>query len=577
VTLDPGINRLGFEGTLRDVRLWWPVDLGDPNLYRFECELRHDGEVVDRYRTNWGARTVEMVPSGAGEDPETYNWLMLVNGTQTWIKGANWCLPDSMLRLDRKRLERHIELAKHAHVQMFRVWGGGPIENDVLYDLCDEAGIMIQQEFSMLGYHRLQNVPSVRATDLTHYMVPRLRNRPSLVKWIAANEITGQGRIVEVLGRRILELDGTRPFRRASPAGGDLHYHIYWSQRPLPLHQELGQRALAFTEFGMSSFANPETWERVLPEDELEQWPPARDAVMIHHTPTYIYRHVALTERFAREWRKPDNLDNVIEGIQLAQCAADKFLIERMRSRKPVTSMTQVYKLTENYPGASWSLIDYYGVPKRALYSLRQVHSPVHVMTLFDDWNSVEGSLPVQFSAVNDTTEPVAGELTVTLYDGNLEPVDETVYTVDIPTDAAVAVGDKTYDVPESVARPLLLVMDFAGDGHTDRNVYTFDFAEDSGCLFELPRTTLSASVESREGQPVITVRNTGDKPAPHVEFDIGIASDTYYFEDMGFWLQPGEARTLEIRETRPIEGAGHDLGDIVVKAWNAGPERARR
>jgi beta-mannosidase len=570
VQLEPGMNRLGFEGVLRDARLWWPVDLGDPNLYRFECELSRDGEVVDFYRTNWGARTIEVAPSGAGPDPETYNWLMLVNGERTWLKGANWCLPDALLRLDRKRLERHLELARHSHVQMLRVWGGGPIENDVLYDLCDEMGIMIQQEFSMLGYHRLQNVPSMNAIDLTHHMVPRLRNRPSLAMWVGANEITGQGRIVEVLGRRILELDGTRAFRRSCPTGGDLHYHIYWSQRPLPLHQELGQRPIAFTEFGMSSFANLETWKRIVPEDEWSEWPPARDAVMIHHTPTFIYRHVGLTERFAREFVVPDDLPSVIEGIQLAQCAADKFLIERMRSRKPVTAMTHVYKLTENYPGASWSLIDYYGVPKRALYNLRNVHRPVHVMALFDDWSSAEGQLPVEISAVNDGNEPVSGVLTATLYDGKLQQVEQKEYEIEIPTDRALDVDAPVFDVPASVPRPLVLLLEFNDGQQEMRNYYTFDFAEDSGCLFEMPRTQLSAKLAGSGEDRRLVVRNTGDKPAVCVDFDLGRASDTFYFDDMLLWLKPGESREIAVHETLPIEGPAQKLGDIAVKAWNA-------
>jgi beta-mannosidase len=573
VSLKPGMNRIGFEGALEDARLWWPNGMGDPNLYRFECELRHGGEVADFYRCNWGARTIEMAPAGEGKDPETYNWLMLVNGRRTWIKGANWCLPDALLRLDRKRLARYIDMSRHAHIQMFRVWGGGPIENDVLYDLCDEAGIMIQQEFSMLGYHRLQNVPSMQAVDMTQYMVPRLRNRPSLATWTGANEITAQGRIVEVLGRRILELDGTRPFRRSCPAGGDLHYHVYWTQKPLALHQELGQRPIAFTEFGMSSFANPETWRRILPEEEWNVWPPEREAVVIHHTPTFVYRHVQLTERFAKEYRKIEDMESVIEGIQLSQSAADKFLIERMRSRKPDTAMTHVYKLTENYPGASWSLIDYYGVPKRGYYSLRDVHQPVHVMALFDDWNSAGGRLPLQLSAVNDTFTTVEGTVTATLYDGNLAEADRQSWQVGIPTDRAVTFAELTYETPETLPRPLLLLLELEEDtGESIRNFYTFDFAEASGCLFELPRTGLKAGMVAEAGRRFIEVANTGSLPAPCVEFDIGIASDTFYFEEMGFWLAAGEKRRIEIFETLSIEGSGHALESIRVKAWNAAP-----
>jgi hypothetical protein len=105
---------------------------------------------------------------------------------------------------------RGLSERRATRIQLLRV-SGGPIENGG-YDLCDEMGVMIQQEFAMLGFHRLQNVPSPHATDMTHHMVKRLRNRPSLAMWAGANEISGLGRIVEVLGRQCLELEARARF-----------------------------------------------------------------------------------------------------------------------------------------------------------------------------------------------------------------------------------------------------------------------------------------------------------------------------------------------------------------------------
>lgn len=571
VSLEAGQNRFGFRGSLSGARLWWPVDMGDPHLYQLRCVLTEGGRISDAYRANWGARVIETKPIENEPRADRYNWQLAVNGRDVWVKGANWCLPDALLRFTRKRLARFMELARHAHVQCFRVWGGGPAENDILYDLCDELGILVQQEFSMLGFHRLQNVPSLLATDMTHYMVPRLRNRPSLAIWAGANEIRGQGRIVEVLGRRILELDGTRPFHRSCPYGGDTHFHIYWNQRPLVYHHEAARKPFAFTEFGASSPADWETWKTVLPEEEWMRWPPREDSIFVHHTPTFVYDHVHLMNRYAEEYLAPRDLPSLIRGMQIAQSLADKFLIEGMRARKPETTMTHVYKLTENYPAASWATIDYYGRPKIAHYGLRDVYAPVHIMATFDSWDSHADRLPFEVHAVNDTSTPLDAEWRIRLYDGTLSLFVSRSDRVRLPIDRSVRIGEIEAAVPANTTRPLFLVLElWRGSAPADRNWYFFDFAGDQGCLFSRPRTEISAVLKKEGNRQVVSVENTGALPAISVEFDVGAASDTYYFEECGFWLEPGETREIEVHRTDPVEGEARPLGRVNVRAWNA-------
>lgn len=80
LTVQPGKNHFGLSGRLQNVRLWWPIDMGDPNLYLLAYELRQDGQPVDRYQVNWGARTIEMMPNADGPNPRRYNFQMRVNG-----------------------------------------------------------------------------------------------------------------------------------------------------------------------------------------------------------------------------------------------------------------------------------------------------------------------------------------------------------------------------------------------------------------------------------------------------------------------------------------------------------------
>ena len=577
VTLQPGRNELGFEGELPGVRLWWPNGMGEPDLYRFTCKLLDGETVLDRYQSNWGARTLEARPVNGKEDPESYNFQLVVNGRPVWERGANWCYPDALLRLDRRRQARFITLARHANVNLIRVWGGGPVENDHLYDLCDEAGIMAQQEFSLLGFSRLENIPSIQTAEMARDMAERLRNRPSLVRWAGANETTGQGRVYEVLGRELLENDGTRSFHRANPYGGDVHMHLTWGVNiPMAEHFKwVKQMAIpdpvAFTEFGLSSPPNLETWKRIFPESEWATWPPKADSVAVHHNPGYNMFHDGLLNFYLKDFTSARDLPSAIKGLQLAHSLANSSLIDGMRARKPATTATFAYRLTENYPGTSFALIDLYGVPKGSLYGLRRAYAPVHAMATFEDWKSRDGQLQVNLSAVNDSPAAVNATLRLTLLNGSWEKLADETQEVTLPTERALDLGKKSWTLPEKCERPLFLKMELTAGGKLiDRNIYFFDFADRPGCLFDRPATRLEAELRRDGAGWAVRVRNAGERPAAGVELSTGEASNTWYPEDSGFWLEPNEERLLQLHRTLAADGADRELTTLTVGAWNA-------
>jgi beta-mannosidase len=586
VSLQPGCHRFCLAGALTDAHLWWPNGLGSPDLYQFECILRDGDRIVDYTRESWGARTIEMRPAADDPRPNLYNWQFVINGRPLWIKGANWCYPDLLLRLDRRRQERFVTLARHAHIQLLRVWGGGPIENDALYDLCDEQGLLVLQEFAMLGFHRLQNLSTMVAGDMTHHMIRRLRNRPSLAMWAAANEIYGQGRIVEYLGRRCLELDGTRPFHRSTPYGGDVHwYGVYWENRPLldyrpaadgrlmtwsPLMDSPDSGPIAFTEFGLSSPANIESWRRIIPSEEWEAWPPRADSCFLHHTPTYDSDHILRMQRYAGEFLPCASLPELIEGMQLAQGLGAKIMIESMRARKPATTATFFYKLTENYPGCSWATIDYFGVPKRAHYAVREAYQPIHVLALFDAVDDGK-DVPLSIFAVNDTGSTVPARVGLRIFNAALRLIGSKSWDVDLPHERALLLGDYTLSLQGHASAPCFVCLDWVtlGDG-AHHNFYAFNFAAHTGILFRLPATSLAVQSDAFSSENTLLIRNTGELPALCVELDLGEASNWLYAEDSGFWLDAGEERHVRLLSTPTVDGEASSVAPIRVKAWNA-------
>ena len=125
-----------LEMRIPEARQWWPVDYGQPHLYRMSLSFSPNQGSADFKSFTFGVRTIEMSPLPDGPDLGTYNWTFVVNGKPVFIKGANWCTVDALLQFDRERYDRFLRLARDSHMQLLRAWGSGMPETDEFYDLC---------------------------------------------------------------------------------------------------------------------------------------------------------------------------------------------------------------------------------------------------------------------------------------------------------------------------------------------------------------------------------------------------------------------------------------------------------
>ena len=275
-----------LEMRIPEARQWWPVDYGQPCLYRISLSFTPDHGIADFKSFTFGLRTIEMRPLPDGPDPDTYNWTFVVNGKPIFIKGANWCTVDALLRFDRERYDRFLRMARDSHLQLLRAWGSGMPETDEFYDLADRYGVMVLQEWpTAWNSHRIQPFDILEET-VRHNTI-RLRNHPSLVMWGGGNESSEpSGPAIDMMGKLSRELDGTRPFHRGEPWGGSIHsYRVYWGREPLDSNLSLAAPFIG--EFGLASVPNYETARRFLPADELDVWPPAQDGSFTHHMPVF--------------------------------------------------------------------------------------------------------------------------------------------------------------------------------------------------------------------------------------------------------------------------------------------------
>lgn len=579
LVLSKGKSNVTLSFTIPDPQLWYLNGSGKSNLYRLSLVLCLGEAPTDFYQTRFGIRTLEMRPvtkpdgSGVDGDPALYNWTFVVNGEPTFMKGTGWCTTDALMRFSRERYDRFLKVAKLRNVNIVRAWGGGLVETDTFYDLCDEYGIAVFQEWPT-AWDSYVYQPSDVLEETVIYGTKRLRNRASLFVWCGGNEgaapLESQNpaydpTVLNRLGQLTLEWDGTRPWHRQEPYGGSRHdYVASWEGRHPRYSMEL--EAIFFGEFGVDCWPVYESMKRYTPREEwealeklpAEAWAIPADSVIAHHTPMFnkagdLHRqqqHVSL-------FLPRTSMQNSILGSQLAQVVGVRHTLERARTRWPFATGAIMYKLNDPYPAASWSTVDWYGAEKPASFFVGDAFAPLTAVVVLDKLNyeGEEVSLPIWL--LNDQREEVDC-VQVTVYDKQLNAIKSEMFAIGCASDKTRLLGHLMLTVEETSTKPLFIVVDVICDGASAvRNWYFLNFESVCGCLFALPKTELSYRVA--ENSVIIT--NCGKRPAVCVTFNAPIVSDRFRPEDSCLWIMPEETVTIHCNMTEGIGG---------VEAWNS-------
>ena len=564
VACEGGARDVSLELQLPNPRLWWPADHGAPDLYRLTLgfETRKPNG-ADRIETTFGLRTIEMRPLPDGPAPDAYNWTFVVNGREMFVKGANWCTKDALMRFDREGYARFFALARDAHVHLLRAWGSGMPETDDFFDLADRHGIMILQEWpTAWNSHAFQPLDileeTVRCTTL------RIRNHPSLVMYGAGNESNQpEGEAIVMMGRHSVELDGTRPFHRAEPWGGSIHnYDVYWGRQPLDAW--LSMEAPFIGEFGVASLPSLESTLRFLPAEERAVWPPRADGSLAHHMPVFNKKSgLSIHAQYVGDWVPNNSLENFVLGIQMTQATGMRHVLELNRTRWPRSTGICYYKLNDNNPAASWSTVDWYGAPKIAYHVLRQAFAPLHACVLFPRLNVAGEPVDLPVFLLDDAFALCRRDwkVRVRAFGQSLAPMALAEFRgAASPWERVRELGALSLNADQTFNIPLLVVAEvLVGNRVADRTFYWLNYAQIQGCLFNLPPTQLAT--ERNSGS--LTVSNEGAVPAVGVHFATDGLSDRFSCADSYFWLDAGEQRTIAV---------SHTDERIQVQAWNASP-----
>jgi beta-mannosidase len=565
--LVPGANRVSAELTIDKPERWWPNGLGAQKLYTVETAFAVDGQPLSTLgarSTRVGLRTVEVVNQ---RDKDGKSFTVKVNGAPVFMKGANYIPPDSFVdRVTPERYRALLQSAADAHMNMLRVWGGGIYEDDRFYDLADELGLLVWQDF-MFACSMYPGddafVENVRREAIEN--VRRLRNHPCLALWAGNNEIeaawqqwgwqwkfhlgkAAQATIErdykrvfhEVLPRVVHEEDPGRFYTRSTPSAdedgvppgklgwGDSHYWGVWHSEA-PYTEYASHTSRFMSEYGFQSFPTIDSVARYAPPTEWRIDSP----VMLSHQ-RHPRGNQLVQTYMERDFRVPKDFASFLYMSQVLQATVIQYGAEAHRRRWPYNAGSLYWQLDDCWPVASWSGIDYFGRWKALHYAARRFFAPVLV-------SPVEENGHVKVFVVSDRRADARARLTVRLVDFDGKELLRREEDVVVKANSSeVAWAGEKRDILRGLDPARLVLVAELREGATtlSRNLMWFGKTKD----LALPPPELQVAVEARGADA--SVRVTARRFARAVY--LSTAAGEGAFSDNFFDLLPGESVTLE-------------------------------
>lgn len=577
--LKRGTNRVTVDFVLHKPKLWWSNGLGEPFLYRFRTDIIAGGELLDSKTERVGIRSLKVVHQ---PDKDGHTFYIELNGRPVFAKGANYIPSDNFLpRVTPENYKRTILDAAGVNMNMLRVWGGGIYENDVFYDLCDEYGIMIWQDFmfacSMYPAEGalLDNIHQEAVDN-----VKRLRNHACIALWCGNNEcqdawlgwgwkceierqnkeyadkiwaqyrqqyhVTLPGVVKEYAPGTFYWPSSPFAFERemSGTTDGDRHYWSVWHGKA-PISDYDSEKSRFFSEYGFQSFPEFESVKRYAPYPE--DWD-IRSEVMMSHQRGGDHANGLIETYLLNEYKKPRDFRAFLYMNHVLQGDAIKTAIESHRRQMPYNMGTLFWQHNDCWPVASWASRDYYGRWKAQHYYVRKAYDDILISSV------VEGD-DLKVYAVSDRLENTSGrlQLQVCQFDG----------TVVHHWDKSVGISGN--DSRVCFSAPLAKLLEGANRG----TVYVrVDYTDKSGrvyhnnyCLgkqkdMDYPKVDLQTEVRSIEGGYEVTV--SADKFARAV--CLSVADNESVYSDNYFDVQPKSSVQVQVRTRLSAEAFNGSL-----------------
>lgn len=567
LTLPEGKVFIKIPLTIQDPKLWFPNGYGPQPIYTLQLALvDNNGEILDRKEQKFAIRKVDLIT----QRDEKESFIFYINDIPIFAKGANWIPSDSFLpRLKDEDYRILLIKARDIGINMIRVWGGGIYEKDIFYDLCDELGIMIWQDFMFACAEYPENDEFLeKVKKEAEIIVKNLRNHPSIVLWCGNNEndwgyyakwwgererFWGESIYHRILPDVCARLDMTRPYWPSSPFGGkdpnsekegDRHSWNVWSGW-MDYRGYLKDNGKFISEFGFQAPPHKDTIMKFITTPK-EYHPQSRE-IEFHN------KQIEGTERLIRflaeHFKITSDMDEYIYLTQINQGLALKTGIEHWRNNKFDTAGALVWQWNDCWPVISWSIIDYYKREKPSYYFLKRAFKPIKV-------NIEEREKEFIIFGVNDTLEDFEGKIDIQLL--SFRGGKRKNYNIDIkiPSNSSV----KLYIISQINPDPykeFLKVNLFSKDGSLiDRNEHFFkEFKH-----LNLPQAIVFYKIEKEKEIYKITFESN------NIVLWLALELDNTEWEDNYFNLYPKEKYSIYFKTFHNLEYIRKNLR---IKSFN--------
>jgi len=563
IKLTKGVSTYPVNFKIENPQLWWTNGLGEAHLYNIKGKLEIGKRITEKSE-RIGLRTLELVRT---KDAKGTSFYFKLNGVPVFMKGANY-IPNDIFaaRVTDEMYQNVIHTSKISNLNMLRIWGGGIYENDKLYDLCDENGILVWQDFMFAcamfpGDAPFQENVKHEATD----NIKRLRNHPSIALWCGNNEILsawlGWGwkqkeeaknkenadkiwksytdLFHHILPDAVAACDPGRSYWDSSPcagmgnasdlANGDDHYWgVWWGKDPFKMYATHIGRFMS--EYGFQSFPEMKTVKQYATPEDYDIY----SEVMKSHQRSSI-GNGTIEYYMLQDYKKPKDFESFLYVNHVLQAEGVKFALEGHRRAAPFCMGSLFWQINDCWPVASWSSTDYYQRWKALQYFAKKGFEPVLVSPY-----TTSDSLKVDI--INDKLTEIKAQLVVKVLDFDGKEILKEVTEVTVPANSSNSFfGTKTTEFMKKVqANNQLLVVELIENNMivSSNSLYFRPIKEVS-----LPKPEVKFEINVTDGGFEISL--TTNKLAKNLYMTIG--DENGFFSDNYFDLMPGQTVKVKL------------------------------
>ena len=586
IKLSRGTNSIKFDFDILRPNLWHPIGYGEQHLYSFDIVVNANG-LENKIYKQIGIRKIIIERK---DDKKGQSFSIMVNDYYVFAKGANWIPADSFTtRLTKKDYSDLLKSATKANMNTLRVWGGGIYESDSFYELCDEMGILVWQDFMFACSMYPGDKEFLKNTEKEiEYQINRLKEHPSIFLWCGNNEIAWawfdwgwKDRLPEsvyledynnlfhkLILKSCKELDPSRLYWPTSPGytpelpevgqkygSGDNHYWGVWHGGDD--FEEFNNNTGRFmSEYGMQSFPDLKTIEAFA---NREDWDQDSEAIRSHQKASLGNKNVIMY--IEKYYPRPKDFESLTILSQLLQSDAIKYAVEAHRRNMPYCMGTLYWQLNDCWPVASWSSVDYFGNWKALHYSAKSFFNYA-ISSIIEEKNKV-----VVF-IINDKNETYGLDVRLRVYgfDGSILKEYNKKVTVGPIYSKAILELDKDELISNNDKKKIFLSCELFRDQEIiTKNNYFFTRPK----YLELPAPKFEYHYKLYNEKHLIKIRAKTFIARMH----INCANMVGVFSDNFFDMVPNEEREIEFfpknnikRDARSLQFLLRSLGDLINK-----------